>query len=53
MLSIMEKNHQLLSRRSLDVVYTHPSTGGKVYIGNLTAAQDLQTLKAEDITRVV
>lgn len=37
----------------LDVVYTHPTGGGRVYIGNLMAAQNLSILKGKEITRVV
>ena len=37
----------------LDCVYTHPTGGGRVYIGNLMAAQNLSILKGKNVTRVV
>ncbi|CAD7923591.1 unnamed protein product [Amoebophrya sp. A120] len=37
----------------LDAVYQHPSSGGKVYIGNLVAAQTRTILEKHDIFRIV
>lgn len=37
----------------LDLLWTHPSTGARVFIGNYTASKSLETLEARQITHVV
>lgn len=39
--------------RACDVVYEHPTTQAKVYIGNISAAESLDILREKNITRVV
>lgn len=38
---------------NLDVIYKHPTSGGKVYVGNIGAAGSLEELEAHGIRRVV
>lgn len=39
--------------QNLNVIYEHPTTKGKIYCGNQTAASDMSILQANGITHVV
>ena len=38
---------------NLDVIYQHPTSGGKVYVGNISAAGSLEELTQHGIRRIV
>lgn len=38
---------------NLDVIYQHPTSGGKVYVGNISAAGSLEELTRNGVRRVV
>jgi len=52
-----EKGREILSLnrgfRNLDVIWVHPETGAKVFVGNQVAAKDSLLLKEKNIQRVV
>lgn len=39
--------------RNLDVVWKHPTSGGRVFIGNVSASDSIEELRANGITHVV
>merc|ERR1712032_1724296 len=48
-----EESRRVSSYNNLDAVYQHPTSGGKVFIGNATASQSLSILRDNGITHVV
>ena len=46
-------DHRVSRYGQPDVIWTHPETGGKVYVGCHTSASNLQTLEQHQINHIV